>query len=229
MKKIRLSTASERLTAAIIFAVILILAVFLACVMASDIPAFILVLVCGVIAALLVLFYLITVFRAACEVSPGRSTINIKGFLSYTVDISGAAGVKTVKVSNGPFASRSILFLDENGETLKTLPTSFTAHSGAMAEPAAMALSQALGLKFIPALERWEYDRDARKEHNAELARQRKEDRANRPPLKEQLRQFFSGKKTAPKASGLKKEPEAEDEYEFSEADIDYDAMDDEK
>ena len=207
MKRIRLSTGGERSGAVFLGLIILLLIIFLAKSFTGDTLYTILIILCSLIAFALAAAYIAAVFKAAVEFS-GKDELKVLGLITITENCSEAASVKTVPVSKGPLQSRSIVISNSSGESIAVITTMFTLHEGVMAEPAAEELAKGLGLEFIPSVEKWKYDPEAKAEHKAELIRLKKENRKHRR-----------------KGSTNNKNIESED---YSD-DINYDRLDDEK
>ena len=66
-------------------------------------------------------------------------------------------------------------FTDAEGKVVAIIPTYFTSKRGVESEPMAKELAQALNVHFKANVPAWEYDEEARKIHDEEVARQEKE------------------------------------------------------
>lgn len=230
MKTYRLSSPGERIAGTVISALLLLCMAFLLYVLRSDLLALIIVALAALFMGAVLVFYVGNLYKAACTPDPQAKTLAVKGFPDYTADLSGAVTLETTAYKHGPVATRVLVFSDENGEVVITLPTLFTSREGAQAEPLAIALSEDLGLTFQASLEPWEYDKQLRKAHEKEIAQAEKEARREkRRALKEKisLRKATAGK-PAP-ASPEEEMPMEGNTYEPESDGINYDALDDEK
>ena len=63
----------------------------------------------------------------------------------------------------------------------------FTSRQGVEAEPLAEELAQIMGLEFIANVPKWEYDEEARKLHDAEVAEQERAEAAARREAKKKF------------------------------------------
>ena len=174
MKKVRLSSFTERASAIGLLVLVVLLIALIVIFIKCSVGYIILISICSAAAVALAAGYLYAVQRAAAEIC-GEGIVKVYGLTEYSESFSGASTVKTVEVSLGPAASRSILFCDAGGGSICAIPTMFTANSGAMAEAAAKELAEEAGLKFIPQLELWKYDREAKARHKAELKAEKKQ------------------------------------------------------
>jgi hypothetical protein len=92
--------------------------------------------------------------------------------------------------------SRMLVFSDDQENIVATLPTMFLSRSGLQAEPFAKELAQYLGLAFKANVPLWEYDEEARKEHEKQVALEEKENRKKRlAARREHLIRKYQGKK----------------------------------
>ena len=109
------------------------------------------------------------------------------------------------------------------------VPTFFTSNRGVQAEPLAQQLAEALGLTFVPTVEVWEYDKQARKAHQQELdAAGRAARKARIAALKKKIFRTVEAQETAP-VIPEKKVSEWKDADSETCNGINYDALDDEK
>lgn len=230
MKVFRLSSASERVTGVCISGLMLAGIVLLLLALRGAWLSFLLCAAVGLLLLAGIGIYIWNLLCAAC-IPQGEGKLLVRGLPRYTMDLSGAVGLETAACKNGPMTTRSLRFTDENGEVVGTLQTFFTARQGAKAEPLARELAQALGLRFRPQLEPWEYDSAARKAHQRELDEQEKAARKERTRrLKEKIFRTAGKGKPAPAHSeeDLAQTAQASDDaYGAAEDGINYDAMDD--
>lgn len=169
MKKIRLSSKVDRVlvTSALVF-MLLLFSMLVFALRASPV-AFAAALTSSLLLLLLFGTYVLSVWRSACEIVPGRARVVVRGLRTFPIDVSEAAGVSSQPFQMGSSGSRRIVFFGAEGEAIAAFATSFLTKQGALAEPAAREIAQALELPFIPSLQPWEYDRKAKKAHDAEL------------------------------------------------------------
>lgn len=160
--------------------------------------------------------YVANLLKAAC-VPLGEGKLKLLGLPEETLELSDAVCLETVPRSNGPVARRMLMFTDAQGAVIASVPTYFTRNQGAQAEPVARELAAAMGLRFQPSLEPWEYDSQARKQHQAQQeAREKAARREAFRRIKEKLSGRTAQSLSAPAASEEQEEP-----------DINYDALDD--
>lgn len=219
MNSFRLSGPGERaagvvvstaMAAGMVFLVIFLWGDWLACLM------------CAIAGLLLVAglgLYVANLLNAAC-VPLGRGKLIIRGVPGDTLELSDAVCLETVPQSSGPVARRMLVFTDAQGAVVASVPTYFTRNQGAQAEPVARELAAAMGLRFQPSLEPWEYDPRARKER---LARQQAQEKAARRETLRRLKEKLSGRK----AQNLSEPVASEEQKEPMDPDINYDALDD--
>lgn len=163
--------------------------------------------------------YVANLLKAAC-VPLGGKKLKICGVPEDTLELAGAVCLETVPQKSGPVARRMLVFTDAQGATVASVPTYFTRDQGAQAEPLARELAAAMGLRFQPSLEPWEYDPQARKEHQAQQEARKK---AARRETFQRLKEKLSGRKAQRFA-----EPAASEEQEDPmDPHINYDALDD--
>ena len=177
MKTFRLSSSSER-TTGILFSAVMILCMGL---LLYALRSQLLVLIMAGLGVLLLsaglIIYVLSVSKAECIFNSESNQLTVKSFPSdYTVDLSNAAMLQTVPRKIGHTATRALLLTDTEGKVLTSIPTFFTANQGVQAEPLAKEMAQTMGLAFQANLEEWEYDKEKRKEHEAQLALQEKEE-----------------------------------------------------
>lgn len=229
MKTYRLSSAGERFTGLCICTVLLLCMAFLVFALRTEPLSFIICVLAGLLVAAGLGFYVVNLFKAACVPHSEDSILEVKGIPDQVVFLSETVSLETASYKNGPMAVRTLIFKDAGGEVTATIPTFFTAHQGAQAEPLAMELAQVLGLEFKPSLEPWEYDKQKRREHQRELAEAEKTARREKfRALKAKLLRKTEAAKATPVIS--EKKASDSDSMEDLESDgINYDALDDEK
>ena len=91
-------------------------------------------------------------------------------------------------MKSGQVEGRSLAFADEEGNVVAIVPTYFTSNRGMAAEPMAKGMAADLGIEFQANVPEWEYDEEARKAHDIEVAKQQKEDAKKRRQAKAALR-----------------------------------------
>lgn len=216
MNSFRLSSPGERAAGVVVSAVmaagLLLLVIFLW----GDWLACLVCIAAGLLLTAGLGLYVANLLKAAC-VPLGREKLIIRGVPEETLELSSAVCLETVPQSSGPVARRMLVFTDAQGAVVASVPTYFTRNQGAQAEPVARELAAAMGLRFQPSLEPWEYDPQARKEHQAQ---QQAREKAARREAFRRIKEKLSGKKaqssSAPTASEEQEDP-----------DINYDALDD--
>lgn len=177
MKEYQLSTPRERyLSAAFTVAAAAVLIV-LTYAMRSNIG---LLIFCGMAAVLLVgllCFYTFSAFRSRCIVDIEGKTLEVKGYPSYSVDLSDAVQLQALLRKNGQSTIRCLVFSDEEDNIVGVVPTLFTYKQGALAEPLAKQMAQDLGIAYKETTPAWEYDKEAFEEHRKQ---EEAEEKANR-------------------------------------------------
>lgn len=180
MKEFRLSTRSERI-AGISFSAAVIVCFGVLIYALRVRPA--LMLVCGLavlaISALLVI-YAISVLKAVCIVNAEEKTMEVRGYSTYTVDLSNAVLLQTIARKNAQTTLRSLVFSDAEENIIAVVPTMFTSKQGVFAEPMAKEMARYLGIDFQQNVPEWEYDKEKYKEHEKEVAEQAKRDAKER-------------------------------------------------
>lgn len=188
MKKYPLSTASER-AGGIAFSVLMtaVLALLLYA-MRGNLTIF-LMTAFGVILVIVILaLYVLNVTKAAVVYDPNAGTLRVLGFRERSIDLDKVACLQTITVKSGHVESRSLAFTDAEGQVVAIVPTYFTSKRGMTAEPMAKGMAADLGIAFQANVPEWEYDEEARKAHEIEVAKQQKEDAKKRRAAKAALR-----------------------------------------
>lgn len=230
MKIHRLSSSAERITGVCICAVLILCMVFLVIALSADFLSMLICLLASLLVTAGLVFYMANLFKAACTSKPAEKKLEVKGFPDYTVDLSEAVSLRTAPYKNGPGATRTLVFLNDQEEVVASISTFFTANQGAQAEPLAMELAKELGLAFHATLEVWEYDAEKRKEHMKEVAAQEKAARKEKfRALKAKILRMAGAGEPAPTDPeeeqaniDINEEPE-----EYKSDGINYDALDD--
>ena len=189
MKKFHLSTPTER-TTGIIFSVIMIAVLaFLLFALRNNLTILLLTAAGVVLVAGILILYIVNVTKAACIADPETKTLRVTGFQERTIDLTDAAYLETITVKSGHVESRSLAFTDAEGGVVAIVPTYFTSKRGVLAEPMAKELAQALNLEFKANVPVWEYDEEARKAHDIEVAAQEKADAQARKEAKKKAKE----------------------------------------
>lgn len=195
MKKYQLSTAAER-TAGILFSVIMIaVLVVLLFALKDDLTVLLLTASGVVLVAGILVLYVLNVAKAACVTDPETKTLRVLGFQERTIDLTKVACLETITVKSGHVEGRSLAFTDAEGAVIAIVPTYFTSKRGVLAEPMAKEMAQDLGLEFHANVPAWEYDEEARKAHEIEVAEQEKADAKARKEARQKAREAKIRKK----------------------------------
>ena len=176
MKKYYLSTAQER-TLGIVFSVIMSAALLLLLyALRNNTTVLILSAICVLLVVTILAMYVLNVSKAACVPDMENHVLRIYGVRERTIDLNQVAQLETIPVKSGQVESRSLAFTDAEGKVVAIIPTYFTSKRGVQSEPMAKELAQELNIKFKANVPAWEYDEEARKIHDEEVAKQAKED-----------------------------------------------------
>lgn len=174
MKEFRLSTPAERVGSTLFVAFMTVCFGLLLYALRRSTG---LMIVCGLgilLITVVLVFYVVSVLKAACIVESGSKTVQVKGISDYTVDVSKAVLVQTVAKKNGQTNVRVIVFADEEMNIVATIPTMFTYKQGMMAEPMAEKLANELGIEFKRTIPEWEFDKKLYEEHQKQVAAEEK-------------------------------------------------------
>lgn len=197
MKKYPLSTPAER-TAGISFSIVMIAVLgLLLYALRANLVTLLLVGICVVLVAGTLILYVLNVTKAACVYEAETNSLKVLGFQERTIDLNKVACLQTITVKTGQVESRSLAFTDAEGATVAIVPTYFTSNRGILAEPMAKQMAADLGLEFQANVPVWEYDEEARKIHEAEVAQQEKEEAKARREGKKKLMEAKIRKKMA--------------------------------
>ena len=228
MKRYRLSSLGERIAAVLISFILIVFMIFLAWILRGDLLSLIICILASLLVSAALIFYVMNLFKAACIPHQEDTVLEVKGYPDSFLFLADIVSLETAPFKNGPVTTRTLVFKNAKGEVAASLPTFFTSHEGAQAEPMAMELAQDLGIQFTSTLEPWEYDPQPRKAHRKQQAQAEREARRERiRSLKEKLLRKTGAAKPTPAPSEEKVE---EIDFEELPSDgINYDAMDDEK
>lgn len=189
MKKYPLSTAAER-AAGIAFSIVMIgVLLLLLYALRSNITILLLTFVGVALVVFVLILYVMNVTKAAVVYDPEKRTLKVHGFRERTIDLNQVACLQTITVKSGHIEGRSLAFTDAEGAMVAVVPTYFTSNRGMRAEPMAREMAADLGIEFQANVPEWEYDEEARKAHDIEVAKQQKEDAKKRREAKVRLRQ----------------------------------------
>ena len=189
MKKYPLSTPAER-TAGIAFSVFFIAVLgFLLYVLRNNLTIFLLAAIGVLLISVILILYIMNVTKAAIICDPAAKKITVQGFREWSFDLEQVTCLQTITVKSGHVESRSLAFSNAEGAVVAIVPTYFTSNRGMAAEPMAKGMAADLGIEFQANVPEWEYDEDARKAHEIEVAQQQKEDAKKRRAAKAALRQ----------------------------------------
>lgn len=225
MKRFSLCSARERITASILCAVLTVCMGILIYILRFDLLSLLICAVACIAVGAGLVFYVLNLYRCGITVRKGASTLLVHGFPEYTVDLKEAVSLQTAAFKNGPVATRTLVFFDEAGNIVASIPTFFTANQGAYAEPMARELADSLGLAFCATVPVWEYDKDARREHQKQLEAEQKQ-RRRETIQRIKTRLFRIPSASAPKTT---EESVIEKEEIYVSDGINYDALDDER
>ena len=195
MKKYPLSTSSER-AAGIAFSLVFIAVLgYLLYVLRNNLTIFLLAAIGVVLICVILILYILNVTKAAVVYDPAGKTLKVQGFREWSIDLAQVTCLQTITVKSGHVESRSLAFSNAEGAVVAIVPTYFTSNRGMAAEPMAKGMAADLGIEFQANVPEWEYDEDARKAHEIEVAQQQKEDAKKRRAAKAALRQAKMRKK----------------------------------
>jgi len=184
MKEFQLSTPKERI-AGISFAAVMIACFgLLLYAVRHNTGMLIFCGLCAVLLTVLLVFYMISIMKSVCILDTQTKMLEVKGYPSYTKDLSEAVLVQTFPRKNGQTISRVLVFSDAEENVVAVVPTMFTYKQGVLAEPMAKEMAQALGIEFKENVPAWEYDKEKFKEHQIEEAEAEKAARKERMEMR---------------------------------------------
>ena len=189
MKKIYLSTKEERFKGIAFSAVMIVAMAALLPLLLDNMTMLVLTIIGELVLAAGLMYYAMNAAKAAVVFTPGEKKIRVEGARSFELDLTDAVCLETFPVKNGQVNGRGLAFTDAEGKVIGIVPTMFTSRQGVLAEPMAMELAQELGLEFKANVPRWEYDEEAMKVHEAEVAQQEKADAKARREAKKKMRE----------------------------------------
>lgn len=184
MKEFQLSTPKERV-AGISFSVAMIVAFFV--LLFAVRKNTMLLIFTGIGVVLLtatMVFYIVSILKSKCIVDTEKKVLEIKGYPSYTVDVSTAVLLETLPRKSGHAMTRVLVFSDANENVVAVVPTLYTYKQGALADPMAKEMAEALGIEFRRNVPEWQYDKSKYQEHLKEEAEQEKIERKERMEMR---------------------------------------------
>ena len=176
MKKYYLSTSKERITGIIFSLIMIVVLVLMLVALRSNVTILLLTGICVVLVCSILVIYILNVTKAACVPDLENHVLRIQGVRERVIDLDKVAQLETIPVKSGQVESRSLAFTDEEGKVVAIVPTYFTSKRGVQSEPMAKELAQVCNLRFKANVPLWEYDEEARKIHDEEVAKQAKAD-----------------------------------------------------
>ena len=197
MKKYPLSTQAERNLGILFSAVMIFVLGLLVYALRANLTYLLLVGFCVVLVVAILILYVLNVMKAACIYEPKTNSLKVLGFQERTIDLNKVSCLQTITVKTGQVESRALAFTDEEGAMVAVVPTYFTSKRGVMAEPMAKQMAQDLDIAFQANVPEWEYDEEARKNHEIEVAQQEKEEAKARREGKKKLKQAKIQKRMA--------------------------------
>lgn len=138
----------------------------------------------GLLLSVLMIFSVVSILKSKCIYNPETKTMEVRGFSTYTVDLSKAVLLQTLSRKSGQVMNRVLIFSDVEETVIATIPTMFTTKQGLMAEPLAKEMAKDMGIDFQANVPEWEYDKEKYEEHLKEEAEQAKKDRKERAELR---------------------------------------------
>lgn len=170
MKEFKLSTLKERVVSTSFSAAIIVCFGFLLYALRGNVVLLMITALFTLLVGAFLVFYVISVWKSCCVLDTENRILEVKGYPSYTKDLSKAVLVQTVERKNSQTVSRALVFSDAEENTLAVVPTLFTYKQGALADPLAKEMADALGIDFKENVPAWYYDKDKFKEHQKEEA-----------------------------------------------------------
>ena len=186
MKEFPLSTSRERLLGISFSATMILLFLFLIFILRNNTMLLVLVALCAVPLSALLIFYIVSITKSTCFVDKDTMTLEVKGYPSYTRDISSAVMLQTVSRRSSHSMTRTLVFTDAEENIVAAVPTLYTFRRGLQAEPMAKEMAAYLGLEFQANVPLWEYDKEAYKQHLKDEAEADKRERKERIALRRQ-------------------------------------------
>jgi hypothetical protein len=176
MKKYYLSTRADRIVGILFSILMAAVLCFLVYHLRSSVSLALAVGLSAVLIIFILALYVLNVGRAACIVDREDQSIRVTGVRERRIDLKKVACLETIAIKSGNVQGRSLRFSDAEGNTVSIVPTYFTFKQGLQAEPMAKELAKELNVEFRANVPEWYYDKEARKIHDEEVARQEKEE-----------------------------------------------------
>ena len=195
MKKYPLSTPAERNVGVAFSLVAVAVLVILVYAIRDNLAVMLMTALGAILVAAILVLYMLNVSKAACVHDPATNTLKVLGVRERTIDLNKVACLQTITVKSGHVEGRSLAFTDAEGGMVAIVPTYFTSNRGMQAEPMDKEMAADLGLEFQANVPAWEYDEEARKAHEIEVAQQEKEDAKRRKEGRKALREAKLRKK----------------------------------
>lgn len=184
MKEFQLSTSKERI-AGISFSVVMIVSFF--CLLFAVRNNTMLLIFTGLGVVLMtasMVFYIVSILKSVCIVDTEKKILEVKGYPSYTKDVSTAVLLETLPRKSGHTVTRVLVFSDAQENVVAVVPTLYTFKQGALADPMAKEMADALGIEFRRNVPEWQYDKTKYQEHLKEEEEQEKRDRKERQEMR---------------------------------------------
>ena len=189
MKKYPLSTAAERTAGMLFSAFSIALAALLLYCLRDNMMVLVLSSIIVSIVAIVLLLYVFNVTKAVIIHDTNENVLRVKGFQERVIDLNEVTMLQTITVKTGHVQGRSLAFSGADDQVVAIIPTYFTSNRGLAAEPMAKKMAAELGIEFLANVPEWEYNKEARKAHDIEVAKQQKEDSKKRRAAKVAYRQ----------------------------------------
>lgn len=184
IKEFQLSTVKERILS-LCFSVVMIAAMgLLVYALRANTMLLVLCALASLLLSVLMVFSVASIFKSKCIVNAETKTIEVKGFPSYTKDLSNAVLLQTMSRKSGHAITRTLIFSDAEETVLAIIPTLFTTRHGVLAEPLAKEMAQFMGIGFQENVPAWEYDKQAYEQHLKDEAEREKAERKERAELR---------------------------------------------
>lgn len=180
MKEFRLSTPADRATGISISVGAIVCLGLLVYSLRDQLGLMIVFGLFSLLITVLLVCYVVNVLRAACIVDMENQSMEVRGTVNFTVDISKVVLLQTAASRMGHTVMRTLIFTDADDQTVAAVPTMFLAKQGVQAEPMAKEMARELGIAFKETVPLWEYDAEAFKQHQKEVAEQQKRETKER-------------------------------------------------
>lgn len=180
MKEFQLSSPKER-TAGIAFSAVMVVCFgVLLYALRKNTMLLIFTALCALLITVLLGFYVVSALKAKCIWDPESKALEVRGFPTYTVDLSKAVLLQTMPRKSVQTTVRCLIFTDAEENILAAIPTLFTSRQGIWAEPFAKEMAKEMGIDFKQNVPEWEYDKEKYAEHQKQVAEEEKAARRQR-------------------------------------------------